>query len=417
MSKAMHLVNASAAQRLGAWLLDAVPVAVVGGAFGAALAPQLQHVVAAPETLGQVSGQLALAGLICLAYGVFQWWWEATRGKTVGNVALGLRTTDEDGFAPGWGKTFVRRLIIGLAGIVPLIGPILIVVSNLWDPNHQRQGWHDKVARTLMMDVRAGRDPLATGGLFGPVAFAPLGMPVANAPLPDESVRDFSELISEVPGRPSAGRGEDAYASSASAGPAPAAAHDHAPSNGHAPSNEYVEPSVVGEAAAVPAAPARATEAPAPVAWSPTTGQHQTASPAAAAPVGASAAPGEHPDDAVQQTQFRRTEPSATRLVFDDGQTAVIEESLLIGRNPSAVGDEVADLFSLADIGRSVSKTHLLVQAAANGVWVTDRGSTNGSAVSDAGGERRVLEAGQPVKAAVGDTVWLGDRYFKVERA
>ena len=57
-----------------------------------------------------------------------------------------------------------------------------MVISNLWDANHQRQGWHDKVAKTLALDVNAGRDPLTTGGLYGHSTFTPAGGPAERLP-------------------------------------------------------------------------------------------------------------------------------------------------------------------------------------------------------------------------------------------
>nr|WP_269211965.1 RDD family protein [Zhihengliuella flava] len=390
----MNLVNASAGKRLGAWLLDSVPVMIVSIIFGAVLAPQLAQVAAAPEVIGQMMGSYVLYLVICLGYGVFLWWWEATSGKTVGNVLMGLRTANEDGFAPGWGKTIIRRLLIGVANVVPVLGPVLMVVSNVWDPNHQRQGWHDKMARTLVMDVRAGRDPLTTGGLFGPESFAPGYLPTAPAypGSPQDADAGFTGVINSVP-EPQV------------AAPAPQRPAQQAPSGQPAdavPSPQDARP-------AQPSATARA---------------QRNIPEAPVEPVRAE--PAEpvvheepfHPDDDVEHTQFREAASVRARLVFDDGQVHVLDESLLIGRNPAAAeGEEIADTLSMADIGRSMSKTHVLVQASTSGIWVTDRNSTNGSAITDAGGNRRQLTAGQPMQASMGETVYMGDRYFKVERA
>ncbi|WP_146009007.1 RDD family protein, partial [Zhihengliuella halotolerans] len=225
MAKVMNLVNASAGKRLAAWLLDMVPLAILGAVFGAVLGPRLVQAATAPEILSQIAGTYALFGLIALGYTVFLWWWEATQGKTLGNLVLKLRTSNEDGFAPGWGRVIVRRLLIGVAGVVPVIGPVLMVVSNLWDANHQRQGWHDKVARTLVMDVGVGRDPLTTGGLFGPEAFAPTHLPAAPVAQATQHESDaaFTGVINAVPGQPEAPQlAPSAPARTEQAPPAPA---------------------------------------------------------------------------------------------------------------------------------------------------------------------------------------------------
>ncbi|GHD08044.1 RDD family protein [Zhihengliuella salsuginis] len=393
MAKAMNLVNASAGKRLAGWLLDMVPLAILGAIFGSVMGPRLVQAATAPEILSQIAGTSVLFSVIALAYGVFLWWWEATQGKTIGNVVLSLRTADEDGFAPGWGRVIVRRLLVGVAGIVPVVGPVLMVVSNLWDANHQRQGWHDKVARTLVMDVGAGRDPLTTGGLFGPEAFAPTHVPSMPAAQAAEHGTDaaFTGVINSVPGQPGA--------------PQPAAPAPVDPPQPVAESQPVAAPQ---------AAPEPAPAVPAP--------EEPVAEPRATEPAAAQsplpAGPEAHPDDELGHTQFREVAATRARLVFDDGQTHVLDESLLIGRNPSAVdGETVDDLLSLADIGRSMSKTHLLVQASTSGIWVTDRNSTNGSSVTDAAGNSRDLVPGQPVQASMGETVYMGDRYFKVERA
>ncbi|MGV4403373.1 FHA domain-containing protein, partial [Pandoraea pneumonica] len=64
-----------------------------------------------------------------------------------------------------------------------------------------------------------------------------------------------------------------------------------------------------------------------------------------------------------------------------------------------------------------VSKTHVLLRLEAGTVWVTDRNSTNGTAVTGADGIRRQLVPGQPVAAAPGATVEFGDRSFTIGAA
>ncbi|WP_269939440.1 FHA domain-containing protein [Arthrobacter sp. HY1533] len=106
------------------------------------------------------------------------------------------------------------------------------------------------------------------------------------------------------------------------------------------------------------------------------------------------------------------------RLVFDDGRSEDVGALALIGRNPAGYdGEMISRLISVHDTSRSVSKTHLLVRASAEGLWVTDRNSTNGSAITSPAGGRTALSGGSPALAEVGSRVHFGDRSFVVGRA
>lgn len=145
------LVPASAGQRLGAKLIDAVPLAVLAVVFW---------------QLSTTSAELQiLIGAAFVAYSLWLWGWEATRGNTPGNAMLGLRTSNLDGFPAGWVAVFLRGLIVAAGFAVLVVGAVIVLISNLWDRNDRRQGWHDKFARTYVFDVRAGRNPLQTGGI------------------------------------------------------------------------------------------------------------------------------------------------------------------------------------------------------------------------------------------------------------
>lgn len=377
MAAALNLVNAAAGKRLAAWLLDAVPVLIAWMVFVAVNAEAISRMATSEAAGASLAGSYLVLVAILLAYGIAVWGWEAQTGKTPGNLALGLRTSDEDGFAPGWLKVFLRRLIVAVSGIVPLVGPVVVVLSNLWDANHQRQGWHDKIAKTLVVDVNQGRNPITTGGLFGPSTFAPGG--------------------ATAPGQ----AGHPDFAGTAPATEWPAL------------SAEYGGP---GPIASIPGRPAplpAATDAPAP-----------TDAPARVEPAERDTlvadAEVSHPDEELGHTQLRPAAPAAVgaRLVFDDGQVLKLATTALVGRNPAPAGsEEIAELFNFADMGRSVSKTHLHLAADSSGVWVTDRNSTNGSGVTGADGQRRQLAAGHAQRAVFGDTVHFGDRHFRVERA
>ena len=325
-----NLVNATAGQRLAARALDSVPL--------------LALVLVALLVPGQLPFLLCAAG--AAGYLAWIWLWEAASGQTPGNRVLGLRTVNEDGLAPGFGTVLVRNLLLAVSAVT-VVGPWILTVSNLWDHPTRRQCWHDKAARTLVVDIRAGRDPLLTGGRWAGAA-APAPVPAA------------APATGWVPGPPT---------------PAPAA----------------------------PAAPA------APISSVPGVG--------AAATQTAVSSPAADEEEDVELTRIvSRGQGTGCRLVFDDGAAVRVTGTALLGRNPApAIGEKVNQLIDFADMGRSVSKTHLHLQSDGSaGLWVTDRDSTNGSSIVAPDGRHEALAAHSPVLAPSGSTVYFGDRHFTV---
>ena len=71
--------------------------------------------------------------------------------------------------------------------------------------------------------------------------------------------------------------------------------------------------------------------------------------------------------------------------MLDDGRRLTIDGLVLLGRNPQPQpGEEDAQLVKLSDETRTVSKSHLAIGLDAAGLYVMDRGSTNGSTVTTA---------------------------------
>jgi RDD family len=114
----------------------------------------------------------------------------------------------------------------------------------------------------------------------------------------------------------------------------------------------------------------------------------------------------------------------AVAIVFDTGRRQVIHTSLLIGRSPEAnraveqrgttsTTGELAVL-ALADLSRTLSKTHALLEWSGSVLWVTDLHSANGSVLVGPDGERRPLVPGIRGPAAIGWTVECGNRSFSV---
>lgn len=97
-------------------------------------------------------------------------------------------------------------------------------------------------------------------------------------------------------------------------------------------------------------------------------------------------------------------------LRFSDGQELRLRGMTLVGRHPQpGPGEVITDLVTLQDSGRSVSKTHILVGMDPHGLFVTDRGSTNGTVVTLPDGHQILCGAAQTIRVPVGATVSFGD--------
>ncbi|MEA5454697.1 RDD family protein [Sinomonas sp. JGH33] len=362
----LQLVDASTGKRAVAKLVDLAiltAVELVPFGFGAASLGSLsgsRYPTASDEAaLLAAFIWFALAVALGLAVGIVLWGWEARTGSTPGNSLVGIRTANLEGRAPGWGAVFIRCLVFGLVCLIPVAGLVLALISNLFDANGQRQGWHDKAARTLAFDVRAGRNPVTTGGIEGPEAFAP---PEALPP-----VRPVASPVAAPP------------AAAPLVAPAPAA-----------------------HALAVPAPPQAFAPAP---------------TPRAPSSFAAPAAHGSAYDDELDATRLARPGGRGGDIVlsFSDGRRLTLRGPVLVGRNPAAYdGETFQQLVSIDDPGRSVSKTHLTVWAEHGRVWVQDRKSTNGTTVVREDGSASDLEPSLPLEVAAGDVVHFGDCFFSV---
>jgi predicted component of type VI protein secretion system len=103
--------------------------------------------------------------------------------------------------------------------------------------------------------------------------------------------------------------------------------------------------------------------------------------------------------------------------LLDDGRRIALDGLILLGRNPQPqAGEEDAQLIKIADETRTVSKSHLAVGLDAGGVYVVDRGSTNGSTVSTTNGMSTRCKAGEMVRVGEGAIVSIGDHWLEITR-
>ena len=103
-------------------------------------------------------------------------------------------------------------------------------------------------------------------------------------------------------------------------------------------------------------------------------------------------------------------------LRLDDGRDIGIDDGLvLLGRNPQPrVGEEDALLIKVVDKGRTVSKSHLAIGLDRHGLFVVDRGSTNGTTVTAPDGSRWPCPPGDQIALPAGAVISFGDHRLQV---
>ena len=305
---------------------------------------------------------LSASGLYPLAMLLLQ----AFAGFSLGKRILGLRIVKSDSLAkPGIGRMLLRSIIVWAGSVVFYVGQLVVYLSPLWDPMKRLRGWHDRVAGTWVIDVNAGPNPLA---------------------------QDVGEVIDDLPAAAMAA--QQAPAPVVETVPEPAAVVRVAPT---------AEPFAAAPAAPAPPAPPTAP-AQAPIEAIPSFDPQPTFG-------------GEDLDGTKLSTSIPvgAVPPGTVTLLFDTGESYVIAGHGVLGRDPVSPYGAAGDM--LVQIGgdtRSISKTHIEFEVQPGSLWMTDRRSTNGSAIVRADGIESPLTPGQRMTVRSGDRVRVGTRVFTV---
>ena len=113
----------------------------------------------------------------------------------------------------------------------------------------------------------------------------------------------------------------------------------------------------------------------------------------------------------------RRTILDGWVAELDDGREIVVRGLVLLGRNPQPEeGEADAELVKLPDESRTVSKTHLALGVDDAGLFVVDRGSTNGSTLTAPGEPTVPVSAFHAVPVVDGSVVSIGDHWVRIRR-
>lgn len=159
---------ASVGRRLAAYLVDALATLLLwagsAGLVTVGVANDNQLVVA----LGLVVGLLALAYALAVLVGI------ARTGRSPGKKALGLVVLDQATGRPiGFLRALLRQLVLGV------LGPVNLVQLLFIGKHQRRQGWHDNVGDSVVLDEKTGQRTAAP--VTGPASALPS---LATGPLP-----------------------------------------------------------------------------------------------------------------------------------------------------------------------------------------------------------------------------------------
>jgi uncharacterized RDD family membrane protein YckC len=404
-----------------------------------------------PSTSGALRMTLAIVGvIIAIGWLIVVWYLLAVRAASPGLKAMKLQVVGFlDGRPIGLSRAFIRGLVFWALSITG-IGLLLMLIFELRQP--RKQGWHDLAATAVMIKERVLAPPVQPARAAAPARQSPSG--ALNGSLQPNGARP---AVSAAPMSPSYAA-EEGYGSAGS--PVPPGQLTPPPGMGGyptGPASPYAGAAVMPQSG--PSGPydgnAYATPHPGapygppqqyapqqqyapPQQYAPQ--QYETVDPGAelyapdrqagqmpqqesdAASGGAS--PYEPmPDDTAgnlaDETSVAERSPYLQEwsILLDDGRRITLDGLILLGRNPQPqAGEEDAQLIKIADETRTVSKSHLAVGLDAGGVYVVDRGSTNGSTVSTTNGMSTRCKAGEMVRVGEGAIVSIGDHWLEITR-
>lgn len=440
-------------------LAHAIDLAAVAGLAAAAYLPT------GSVLLGAVIGLEVALGLAV---------WEARSGRTLGKHLLGIRAAQAQAdYAPGLRRAMVRSVLLGLSHALALVGQFLLIATSRLDRTGRGQAWHDRVAGTRVVNIRADAHLKAPTPRYAPGSAR--GAPTHYQVSPGRGPHDQPGPVPQhQPGQPLPHGGYIPPAPAHQGPPghnAPSYGHTSAaPSYGQYTAGPDQQPSTgaVPGQAPVPAgygqvppgqgagAPAQHPPAggpahdrvPPPVSGAPQQyrgggAHHAPGTPGTAVPPGASSsAPSstqglpEHTFDPAQRpvtpADPRTLDPAELPdldvrdgaqegavfvLTVDDGVSVTVSGPGLIGRRPQAgPAERVAHLVAVDDPGRSLSRTHAAFGIDGADLWVEDRGSANGTVVVGADGAITRVFPGKRVPVPEDGRIEVGERTVMVQR-
>jgi len=122
----------------------------------------------------------------------------------------------------------------------------------------------------------------------------------------------------------------------------------------------------------------------------------------------------EQPANAAAPPAPRRGELQRPAIVtLDSGQRLPLESTLVLGRSPVATPDAPSPVFQWLDLSRTLSKSHARLEWDGRRTWITDLGSTNGTALRTTAGDQPLI-AHQRTPLPPVAVLALGDRLLTI---
>jgi uncharacterized RDD family membrane protein YckC len=341
-------------RRFGAYVIDSVVPALAG---------LLVNLGARDGGDGTNVALVVVGVLLGLAWGVVCWQQLATVAASPGMRLLKLQLVGFfDGRPVGWSRVLLRWLVWTVLAVTG-IGLLLLLASLLVSPRHQ--GWHDRAAKAVVIVAR----PLAPRAGKARTA-RPVKTP---APRPPAAVDPPAPVDPASDGRP-------------------------------VPNAEF------------PVGPPRGAGRRPPVAAPPAVAGDPAIGPELA-PLAGDPEPSPAEADHTVVAGARRTILDGWVAELDDGREIAVRGLVLLGRNPQPEdGETDAQLVKLSDESRTVSKTHLALGVDDAGLFVVDRGSTNGSTITPPGQPTVAVGPFHAVPASEGSVVSIGDHWVRIRR-
>lgn len=143
--------KASRGVRLGAVLLDTVPVAILA-IIAAILIPAMGKSATPGEISPGAAVVIAVMGLLVLGYAVYQLVLLHRNGQTFGKKMLGIKIVRNDGSRAGLGRIFWMRMFLpGLIGAIPFVGSLFSLIDPLFIFGEEKRCLHDLIADTIVI--------------------------------------------------------------------------------------------------------------------------------------------------------------------------------------------------------------------------------------------------------------------------
>ena len=320
---------------------------------------------------------VVLCLVVALGWAILVWAQRARRAAGPGMRLDSLQVVGlSDGRPLGWARVLVRWLVF--AGLtITVVGLVAMLIVMARHP--RRQGWHDLAANAVVIKER----PLAPPRPKSAVARkAPVKSTASAATTPKPAAK--KPAGSSAATAPAAGKGTTKTASVSPVEPTES------------------EETVIVAATGTADADAGSDEA---------TARTKPPSEADSSPAASAA----EPEDASESGEPEILTEWMLRL--DDGRKVAVDGLVLLGRNPQPrVGEEDATLIKVSDDTRTVSKSHLAVGVDVSGLYVMDRGSTNGTMITAPDGGQRPCPPGDLVDVPGGSVISFGDHWLEVHR-